>query len=310
MASIQHAIARRTVKSLIQNLQIKQSDIPLLRRWGDLIISKVPIPLGTSVQEIKFPNFGAELIRPAYASKDKILLYMHGGGYVLGSAKTHRAFVAKIAKDANIRALSLDYRLAPDHPFPAALDDVLEAYEWLTVGQGFHPKQIVMGGDSAGGGLVLATLLALREKGVEMPLAAFCIAPWTDLMVTGQSVWENKEQDTMLQHFDIPTWAKMYYHAFDPHHPLVSPLYADLHGLPPILMQVSEDEILRDDAIRFAWKAHAQGVQIELQKWKGLIHCWQMFWQYVPEGRDAIKEIVAFIQKGKHGEKHPIVANM
>ncbi|MBX7241730.1 MAG: alpha/beta hydrolase [Bacteroidia bacterium] len=297
MASFQHTLTREAVRRLIQGLQIRQSDIPFVRRVGDSVTAKIPIPLGTSIKDIAFEKFSAELIRPAGARKDFILLYLHGGGYVLGSAKTHRAFIAKLANECGIRALSVDYRLAPENPFPSSLDDALEAYFWLIEEMKFDPSQILIGGDSAGGGLALATMLALKKMKKPLPLAAVCLAPWTDLTVSGQSIIENKTKDTMIQHFDIPSWAKMYYSDYDPQHPLISPLFGDLEGLPPILIQVSEDEMLRDDAVRFAWKAREAGVEVELQKWKGLIHVWQMFWQYIPEARDAIKQMEIFMNR-------------
>lgn len=295
MASFQHTIVKQAVSKLIEGLRIRQTDIPFIRRVGDNLTSKLPLPSGTSIQSVSFQQFDGEWIRPANARRDFVLLYIHGGGYVMGSAKTHRAFVARLLQETGIRAFSVNYRLAPECPFPAALDDVLETYHWLRE-QGYAAEQIFVGGDSAGGGLSLALLLALREMGEALPLAVFCIAPWTDLQVTGDSIWQNKQKDAFLEHFDIPTWAKMYYRDYAPTHPLVSPLYADLHGLPPILIQVSEDEVLRDDTLRLAWKLKEAGVEVEVQKWKGLIHVWQMFWQYVPEAKDAISQLSKYMK--------------
>jgi len=297
LASIRHTLTRKAIQSFIHNLQIRQTDIPMLRRVGDFFSANIPLPLGVAVQEIQFERFSAEWLQPANARKDMVLMYCHGGGYVLGSAKTHRAMVAKIASETGIQAFSVNYRLAPENPFPSALDDCLHAYEWLIKENNLPPKQIILGGDSAGGGLALATLLALKSQGKEMPLAAFVMSPWTDLTVSGESVRKNKHQDAVLEHFDIPAWARMYYGTYSPQHPLISPLFADLEGLPPILMQVSEDEILFDDSRRFAWKAHKANVKIELQKWKGLVHVWQLFWLYVPEGREALTQIKFFLEK-------------
>lgn len=269
----------------------------MLRRAGDFFSVNIPMPLGVSVQEIEFERFNAEWIQPANARKDFVIMYCHGGGYVLGSAKTHRAMIAKIATETGVQAFSVNYRLAPENPFPAALDDTLHAYEWLIKENHFSPKQIILAGDSAGGGLALATLLALKSQGKEMPLTAFVMSPWTDLTVSGESVHKNKKQDAVLEHFDIPAWARMYYGTYAPQHPLISPLFGDLAGLPPILMQVSEDEILFDDSKRFAWKAHEAKVKVELQKWKGLVHVWQLFWLYVPEGREALTQIKLYLLK-------------
>jgi len=142
-----------------------------------------------------------------------------------------------------------------------------------------------------------------------LPLAGICLSPWTDLKVTGKSTYENKHKDAMLEHFDISSWARMYYRDYEPTHPLISPLYADLAGLPPLLIQVSEDEILRDDAIRFAWKANEAGVQVEMQKWKGLVHVWQLFWQYVPESKDAITQMATYIRNKIEEQEMKITVN-
>ncbi|MFN0203192.1 MAG: alpha/beta hydrolase [Bacteroidia bacterium] len=297
MPSFQHKIVKTATQTLIHNFQVRHSDIPFLRRTGDRFTVNLPLPTGTSVQEIKFEHFTAEWIRPTGAHKSHVILYCHGGGFAVGSAKTHRAMVAKIAADAKVQAFSLNYRLAPEHPFPAALEDALYAYDWLIHSKGYSPKQIILAGDSAGGGLSLSLLLALKAQHRELPLAAFLLCPWTDLAITGESVMENKTHDTVLQHFDIAAWAKMYYATYPPTHPLVSPLYADLSELPPLLIQISESEILRDDGLRLGYRAKEAGVKVEVQKWKGLIHTWQLFWQYVPEGKDAIAQIVLFLKQ-------------
>jgi len=219
---------------------------------------------------------------------------MHGGGYVSGSCSDHRIHVAKFVKGSGVGALLFEYSLAPEHPYPAAVDDSVEAYRWL-LAQGISASQIVFAGDSAGGGLCLAVLLALRDRGFPLPAAAVALSPWTDLACTGESYRTNAK--TCLS--PEGTWtafSKHYVGDHDPCLPWISPLYGDLHGLPPMLLYVGEDEILRDDSIRFTEKAKGAGVDVTLRVGQGMFHCFPVCASLFPEATLAMDEICAFIK--------------
>ncbi len=237
-----------------------------------------------------------EWILAPQADPTRVLLYLHGGGYALGSPASHRALVGRLSRAGQARALSLDYRLAPEHPHPAALEDALAAYRWL-LHQPVAPERIVIGGDSAGGGLALATLVALRDRGDPLPAGAVCLSPWTDLAMTGDSIRGKAGEDPMLQPDDAERYVNYYTAGADPTHPLISPLYADLAGLPPLLIQVGTAEILLDDSARLAGRAREAGVTVSYEPWERMIHVWQFFAPLLEEGRQAIERIGGFIRE-------------
>jgi monoterpene epsilon-lactone hydrolase len=236
----------------------------------------------------------AEWISAPGAVLDRVILYLHGGGYTAGSIQTHRAMIARIARASNARALAINYRLAPEHPFPAAVDDAVAAYRWL-LAQKYSPRKIVIAGDSAGGGLTLATVAALRDAHEPMPAAAVPISPWTDLEGTGDSIRTRAAKDPMVQQDNLSGSAKAYAGSADIRNPLVSPLYADYHGFPPLLIQVGDAEILLDDATRVASRAKAAGVAVELEVWDEMPHVWHVFAKLLPEGQQAIDKIGRFV---------------
>jgi len=236
----------------------------------------------------------AEWLEAPGASPERVILYLHGGGYVTGSIVTHRAMVARIARAAKARALLIDYRLAPEHPFPAAVDDAEGAYRWL-LGQGYAPRKIVIAGDSAGGGLAIAAILRLRDMGTALPAAGVGLSPWTDLEGTGESIRTRAAADPMVAQEGLVSMAKMYYADHDPKDPLISQIHADFRGLPPMLIQVGDAEILRDDATRVAARAKAAGVNVELEVWPEMVHVWQVFAKILPEGQQAIDKIGAYV---------------
>jgi epsilon-lactone hydrolase len=238
----------------------------------------------------------AEWIVPPGAAAERVLLYLHGGGYVVCSVSTHRELISRLARAAAVRALGVDYRLAPEHPFPAAVEDATTAYRWL-VAHGTAPRRIAIAGDSAGGGLTLATLVALRDAGDPLPAAAVCLSPWVDLAGTGPSITAKAEADPFVRQEMIQFMAQQYLGERDRRTPLASPLYGDLHGLPPLLVQVGTAEILLDDATRIAERAKAAGVEVSLEVWDDMIHVWQLFAPLLPEGQQAIERIGAFIRE-------------
>ncbi len=238
----------------------------------------------------------AEWIVPSKLSTDRVLLYLHGGSYNAGSINSHRSLAANIAAAANARALIIDYRLAPEHPYPAAVDDATAAYEWL-LDNGHAPGEIIIAGDSAGGGLAMALLVHLRDKGKPLPALAICLSPWTDLAGAGQSLQTRAKADIILDAGNLSKSAQAYLGGADPRAPLASPLYADLKGLPPLLIQVGSDEILLSDSTELAERAKGAGVNVTLEVWEPMQHDWHFAASFVPEGRQAIARIGEFVEQ-------------
>jgi epsilon-lactone hydrolase len=238
----------------------------------------------------------SEWVIPAGAGSERVILYLHGGAYNSGSMRSHRALAANIAYAAHARALIINYRLAPEHPYPAALVDAFSAYKWL-LEQGIRSKQIIITGDSAGGGLTIALLVALRERRQPMPAAAVVLSPWTDLSESGESWQENSEVDYMINGGKLKEAARIYLKGTDPQTPLASPVHANLEGLPPLLIQVGSEEVLLSDSIRLAENARLSGVHVTLDIWEGMQHVWQFTANIVPEARKAIDKIGEFIQE-------------
>jgi monoterpene epsilon-lactone hydrolase len=255
-----------------------------------------PLPEGSVVQPVDAGGVPAEWVSVEGSSQDAVLLYLHGGGYCIGSLNTHRAMAARLAHASRARVLNVDYRLAPEHPHPAAVEDAVAAYRWL-LGTGVEPGQVVVGGDSAGGGLVVAMLLALRDGGHPMPAAGFCLSPWVDLACGGGTYDTKADVDPMCTRDGLSEMAAAYAGDHDLRHPLVSPLHADLSGLPPLLIHVGTAEVLLDDAVVLAERARAAGVDVRLEAWDDLVHVFQAFAPMVPEAVEAIDGIGAFVQE-------------
>jgi acetyl esterase/lipase len=224
-----------------------------------------------------------------------VVLYLHGGGYVIGSIKTHRDLMGRISRAAQARVLGLDYRLAPEHPFPAAVDDSLSAYRWL-LDNGTKPARIAVAGDSAGGGLTVATLVAIRDAKLPLPAAGVCLSPWVDMEGIGETMKTRAQADPVVQRDGLLGMASAYLQGKDPRSPLAAPLYADLKGLPPLLIQVGDAETLLDDSNRLADRARAAGVNVKLEVWPEMIHVWQLFASFLPEGQQAVEGIGSFIR--------------
>jgi epsilon-lactone hydrolase len=239
-------------------------------------------------------NVKAEWVVPPGADTERVLLYFHGGGYVMGSINTHRAMVARMARAARARALLIDYRLAPGHPFPAAVEDATAAYRSL-LAQGCKPRKIALAGDSAGGGLTLATLLALRDAQTPLPACAVPISPWTDVEGTGASVKTKASRDPMVREADLLRYGALYGGNTDLRNPLVSPLHGDYRGIPPLLIQVGEAEIILDDSTRVAERAKQAGVQMDLEVWDEMVHVWHVFAKLLPEAQQAIEKVGSYV---------------
>ena len=260
------------------------------------IMADLPIDDDITTERLAAGGVAAEWIDAPNADENTVLLYLHGGGYAFGSMRTHRVMLAHVSRAAEARVLGLDYRLAPEFPFPAPIDDSVAAYRWL-LSQGVNPKKIVIGGDSAGGGLMVAVLVALKYLGEPMPAAGVGSSSWTDMEATGQSFVTNAEVDPSVNRDRILTIAKLYMAGKDHSAPLASPIHADLTGLPPLLLQVGSIETLLDDTNVLAHRAKAAGVEVEVDVWDDMPHVWHHFAPILPEARQAIERIGQFIKK-------------
>ena len=260
------------------------------------IMIEAPAPAGVTCTPVEVGGVSAEWSVADGADQDKVILYVHGGGYVMGSAGSHRDMTGRLSQAAGARVLSLNYRLAPEHPFPAPVDDSVAAYRWL-LGQGIQASNIAIAGDSAGGGLALAALIAIRDAGEPVPAAGIGISPWVDMEGTGESMTTRAAVDPVVQKEGLLGMAKLYLGDADPKNPLAAPLHANLAGLPPLLIQVGDSETLLDDATRITERARKADVDVTLKIWDEMPHVWHLFAPILPEGRQAIEEIGAFFKE-------------
>lgn len=295
---------------LITEMSLQAQIIKLLlpvqfRGWSKLRIAEmrmqqqkgarfIRLPAGTECQQVEANGVRAEWIAAPDAHQG-VILYFHGGGYALGLTAVHRQWLARLSQATKMRGLAVQYRLAPEHPFPAALDDALAAYRWL-LAQDIPPSTILLGGDSAGGGLALALLVALRDAGEPLPAGAFCLSPWTDLALTGNSMQGNASSDPILSAELLGRYAAAYVNGRPLNNPLISPLYADLTNLPPLLLQAGTAETLLDDAVRFVEKAQQAGVAATLDNYAGMFHVFQLF-SFLPESQQALGRIAQFAEQ-------------
>jgi epsilon-lactone hydrolase len=268
-------------------------------RWTATFRDFCPVPAGTSVTPWQDETVGGEWVCAAGANqaRDRVLLHFHGGGYTAGSAEAYRGLAARLSAACARPVLAVDYRLAPEHPFPAALDDCVAAYRWLVRTEGVAPADIVLAGDSAGGNFMIAAMLRLRGAGEPLPAAAVGLSAQFDMSLSGESVSARAQRDPMISPGSIRACAAAYVGAADPRDPLVSPLFAELGGLPPLLLQVGSEEMLRDDTARMAAKARAAGVDATDEEWPGMIHVWHMFSDRLAEAREALARIGAFVAR-------------
>ncbi|MDJ0706596.1 MAG: alpha/beta hydrolase [Leptolyngbyaceae cyanobacterium MO_188.B28] len=257
----------------------------------------LPTPTDAQVETVQINDVLADWVAAPKASEGRIILYLHGGGYVFGSRNTHRPLAYNLSAASNARVLLLEYRLAPENPFPAALDDAVSAYRWLIQERGFESRQVAIAGDSAGGGLTMAALVALRQSEEPLPAAAVCISPWVDLEGRGVSMESKAEVDPVVQPWMVQQFATWYLNGVNPHTPLAAPIYADLSNLSPLLIQVGSNEVLLDDAVLLANLFRAAGGSVELKIWPNMIHVWHLFAPMLAEGQDAINEAGQFLNQ-------------
>lgn len=262
----------------------------------DDIGDRFPVSAEALVDVVEIAGRPAEWISAPGADPDRVMLYVHGGGYVQGSLHSHRNMAYEIARAMDGRVLNLDYRLAPEHAFPAAVDDMTAAWQAL-LDSGVDPAKASFGGDSAGGGLILAALVDVRDKGMPLPACGCCISPWTDLIGTGQTMETKAAEDPMVGRDALTFFADLYMDGADAAQPLASPLYANFRGLPPLLIQVGTAETLLDDSRRLAARARYAGVAVDYVEWAGMPHIWHIFAPLLQASRDAITELGAFVKQ-------------
>lgn len=296
MISRRARFARRMSGAWFDRIDAKVADVHDIRRRWHAWSNVLRTARGVKVQRGEINGLDAEWLTPKHAADGKLLLYLHGGGYVMGSCATHRQMVSYIAKAAGVQALLPEYRLAPEHRFPAAINDCVGAYRAL-LRQGFHAGDIVIAGDSAGGGLTMATLFVLREGGDPLPAAAFLLSPWLDLTGDGESMDTHADRDPWFKPEHMGLLTEYYCDSDEKSDPLVSPVFGDFSGLPAIYIQVGEDEILLSDSARAAQKIESAGGEVNLEIWPDLWHVFQVFVRFVPESREAVRRIGEYTRR-------------
>ena len=275
--------------------RVRSDDYRQRRRDMDAGFLQYGIARDVAVEPVTANGVRAEWTSTPRDDRDAALLYVHGGGYVIGSLDSHRHMVSEAGRAAKTWALALDYRLAPEHPFPAAVEDTVAGYRYL-LGRGIRPERIAIAGDSAGGGLVVAAMLAIRDAGLARPACGWCISPWVDMEGIGESMSSKAAADPTVQRDGLLEMAKLYLGTADPRSPLAAPIYADLKGLSPLLIQVGAAETLLDDAIRLAKVAGAADVRVDLQVWPEMVHVWHLFHPELKAGKRAIEEGGAYVR--------------
>ena len=276
--------------------RVRPADIGERRKSFDAFASAYRTAPDIVVEPITVNGVPAEWTSAPDADRSRAVLYLHGGGYVIGSLDSHRHLASEVGRAAGARCLALHYRLAPEHPFPAAVEDALAGYRYL-LDAGFAPGHIALAGDSAGGGLVVAAMLAIRGDGLPQPGCGWCISPWVDLACTGASMQDNAARDPTVQKPGVLEMAGIYLAGADPRSPLASPIHGDLRGLPPLLIQVGAVETLLDDSLMLARAASLADVYVDLQVWPEMIHVWHLFFPMLAAGRRAIEAGGAFVRQ-------------
>jgi len=289
----------RSIRSLtgryLKSIDARHADVNEMRKRWHRFAGMLRSVRGVERTEANINGLHAEWLAPGDAADGKLLLYLHGGAYIMGGCRTHRQLVGHIAKIAGVKALLPEYRLAPEHRFPAAIDDATAIYRSL-LEQGYAAENIVVAGDSAGGGLTMATLLSLRHSGDPLPAGACLLSPWLDLSGSGESMTTHAQKDPWFRPADLPDVTRHYCDESQLTDPLVSPVYANLAGMPPLYIQVGADEILLSDSTRITEKIIAAGGSADLEIWPEMWHVFQMFLRFMPEGRQAVQKIGAYVR--------------
>ncbi|WP_174733315.1 alpha/beta hydrolase [Mesobacillus harenae] len=293
MASEESLIAR---KRLIEHVASQKPGGTLedARQGLETLMSTFPVAQDIKVENLLVEGMPAEWVVAPNAVEDRVFLYLHGGAYIMGNCNTHRDLASKLSRATASHVLVVEYRLAPEHPFPAGIEDAVTAYRWL-ISAGVSAEKIIVGGDSAGGGLTLALLQSLREAGESLPALTVLLSPWTDMEGTGESMESRAAADPWLNPLETRGAPVLYLGETDPRNALVSPIHADLSGLPPMIVHVGNDEILLDDSVRLVTRARDAGVDATLKVWEGMWHVFQQFG--TPESANSLEEIGQFVQQ-------------
>ncbi len=289
-------ILKNIIDAKRKNPYTEDKTIDQLREETRTASALIPLPENTKFKRVLAENIYAEWITCGDIDTDKIFMFIHGGGYYRGSITTSRATVARISAEAKMRCLSIGYRLAPEHPFPAAIDDTFKAYNWL-ITMGINPKNIIVSGQSAGGGLCLALLLKIKENNGAQPKGAVALSPWTDLFQSGKTMVTNANIDPIISKKYLDRMANLYLSKTSNISPLASPLYGDLSGLPPMLVQVGSDETMLDDSRRVVKKAKEAKVDVQIEVWEDMFHGWHGSAHILKDAEEAIKSIGSFCRK-------------
>jgi len=293
-------MSQQQLQALVQMLKAQpmnpSASIQETRAGFEQMAAMFPVEADVECQPVSAGGVKSEWVTAPGADAGRAILYLHGGGYVIGSINTHRALAGRLSRAAKARVLVIDYRLAPEHPHPAAVDDAVAAYRWM-LQQGLRPSRVAVSGDSAGGGLTVATLVAIRDANLPMAAAGVPISPWVDMEAIGDSMTSKSAADPIVQKDGLLNMAKAYLGGKHSHTPLAAPIYADLSGLPALLIQVGTAETLLDDASRLAERAKKAGVNVTYEPWENMIHVWHLFAPMLDEGKQAIERAGAFIQK-------------
>ena len=288
-ASLLSFYLKRTLKK-----QFLTQDLEAMREAGNRSLGKPPAEVET--ETVNAGGVAAEWVTYAGVAEDSVLMYLHGGGYVFGGPDSHRDLAWRLGREIGCRVLVVDYRLAPASPFPVAVEDATAAWRWL-LDEGYRPEKLILGGDSAGGGLAVSLMVNARNLGLPQPMAASLLSPWADLALTGDSLEFNAERDAMLAPETLAWFASNYLGERDPKAPLASPIYADLTGLPPVQVLVGDTEVLLSDSQRLVEKLREDGGEATLSVYPGMPHVFPLFAALVPEARQGLSEIATFLRQ-------------
>ncbi|WNJ17477.1 alpha/beta hydrolase [Pontibacter sp. G13] len=295
MSSWMHDLMKQTLKTFRGLVSYEPTQIPLLRRFLDVSSLALVMPPGARCEEMQLGSLPGLWIHPPEERHRAVIYFLHGGGFTVGSIATHKCLSAKIGTELGVRVFMLEYRKSPEFPFPIGLKDVMQGWEYVCA-QSEEGNLPIVVGDSAGAGLAMSMMIELRDASREMPQLAWLMSPWVDLTFSGESASLFREDDPIVRPADLDAWIRLYAGDRSLNDPLISPLFGDLTGLPPMLIQASDREVLRDDAYRLADRLTETGVPAQLHIWEEALHVWQMQWHLLPEAQAAINAGKAFVR--------------